>query len=209
MKADRTPPLAVPQQEPQRSPVVREQEAGLLDELIQNQPVPASTKRPDLAPLVGECVCQEHPTLSGRARIRWTEENQTRQAWLPQLHGLTLREGDRVLLQQPRNWPEPLIVGVVDGLAVRRKAEKVPGPTVPLRRDESLRVRTDDGQEIAELLLDESGPVIRLLSRDVGLELPGELRIRAASIKLEAEQGNVEVKASDDVVVQGEEISLN
>ena len=184
-------------------------EPDLLDDLVLHQPTPGAPPTPDLAPLVGECVAERHATLTGRARIRWTDGEHGGEAWLPRLHGLTVREGDRVLLQQPRNWPEPMVVGVVDGLAVRRKAEKVPGPTVPLRRDESLRIRTDDGQEIAELLLEEDGPVIRLLQDDVGLELPGELRIKAAAIKLEADRGNVEVKASDDVVVQGEEISLN
>jgi hypothetical protein len=38
-------------------------------------------------------------------------------AWLPTLHGIPVREGDRVLVTQPSNAPEPVVVGVIDGFA--------------------------------------------------------------------------------------------
>jgi len=85
----------------------------------------------------------------------------------------------------------------------------LPGPSVELKGDESVRVRGRDGQQLLEIYQEEEGPVVRLLDPDLDLELPGELRIRAEHIQLEATRGDVELKASDDVNLQGEMIHLN
>ena len=162
--------------------------------------------------LVGECVHDAHPTLLGRVRVRWTEPGQggeVREQWLACLLGVIVRQQDRVLLQLPDNWPEPVVTGVVDGFAMRPEAARLPGPSVDLRGDESLRVRGEDGQQLLEIFQEEGGPVVRLLDPDLHLELPGELRIRAEQITLEATRGDVELRASDDVNVLGEMIHLN
>ena len=172
----------------------------------------AARAAPVPACLVGECTDDEHPTLLGRVRVRWTEPHrggEAREQWLACLHGVTVRRRDRVLLQLPDNWPEPIVAGVVDGFAMRPEARRLPGPTVDLRGDESVRVRGQDGQQLLEIYQEEGGPVVRLLDPDLDLELPGELRIRAEQISLEATRGDVELKASDDVNVQGEMIHLN
>ena len=178
----------------------------LLEALVAAGPAPAP------AALVGECIDDEHPTLLGRVKVRWTEprnQGQAQERWLACLHGVTVRRRDRVLLQLPENWPEPIVSGVVDGFALRPEAARLPGPAVELKADESIKVRSSRGQELLEIFQEESGPVVRLLDPDLDLELPGELRIRADRIELEARRGDVEIKASDDVNVQGEMINLN
>ena len=187
-----------------------EEEKSLLEELLEEQkPVTAASSQ-EAALLVGECREEEHPTLVGRSKIVWAGPTGGEQAaWLPRIHCVIVRLGDRVLLQRPANYPEPVIMGVLDGLAPRRLAEKVPGPTVHLRQDESVRVRSEEGVDMLEVYQGEAGPVLRILNQDLDLELPGKLSVRAGSISLKAEDGSVEVDASEDVVVKGEDISLN
>ena len=169
-------------------------------------PTPSDTR----PALVGECTDDRHPTLMGRVRVRWSAGNgETCEQWVPALHGLTIREADRVLLQHPSNWPEPIVVGVVDGFAVRPETARVPGPQISLAGYEALCISTVDGAKLLEVYHDESGPVVRLLQEDVHLDLPGKLHIDAKSIELEAKMGGITIKAKDDVVVQGEMIDLN
>lgn len=128
---------------------------------------------------------------------------------MPTLQGLVVREGDRVLLMHAGNYPEPLVMGVVDGFARRPEPERAGGPSIELARDESLRITTKDGEPLLEVHPSLNGPVVRLLKSDVELELPGRLRLSAAAIELDAREGNVAIKAHDDVVVEGEIIHLN
>jgi hypothetical protein len=51
--------------------------------------------------------------------------------------------------------------------------------------------------------------VIRLLTADVSVDLPGDLRLSAKSVALVAREGELTLKAHDDVVVEGETINLN
>ena len=160
--------------------------------------------------LVGECSEERHPTLTGRVRIRWKGgDGQSCEEWLATLHGITVRVADRVMLLHPANWPEPIIVGVVDGFAVRPEYARVPGPSVPLARDEACYVTTVDGEKLLEIYQTESGPVVRLLTGDVNLELSGKLRIEAESIELNAKKGGATITATDDIVLRGEMIALN
>lgn len=178
----------------------------LLESMVAASPPPAPSC------LVGECVDDEHPTLLGRVRIRWTEPHAggaVQERWLACLHGVTVRERDRVMLQLPDNWPEPIVAGVVDGFATRPEATRLPGPSVNLRADESVRVLGEEGQQLLEIYQRDGAPVVRLLDPDLELELPGELHIRAEQICLEATRGDLDLKASDDVNVQGEMINLN
>jgi hypothetical protein len=160
--------------------------------------------------LVGECVDAQHPTLQGRARIRWTEpEGGVREQWLPMLMTVTVRALDRVLLLQPANFEEPVITGVLDGFATRPVREAVAGPLLTLQNDETVRVQSREGAPLLELSISESGPVVRLLSDAAALHLPGALSISAQSIALEARQGEVVVQATDDVLVMGATVRLN
>jgi hypothetical protein len=173
-------------------------------------PVLQAKPEPSLAGArVGTCTATQHPTLSGRVRVRCEQEEGVTEEWLPCLHGLAIRELDRVLVQQPLNWPEPVVVGVVDGFALRPEAPLLPGPAIVLQPDEAVRIQAPDGTPLIELFEGDAGPVVRLLDDGLDLEIKGKLRMRAKSIELAAEQGGINLSAKDDVIVVGEVIRLN
>ncbi len=160
--------------------------------------------------LVGEVVDDAHPSLRGRVRVRWTDlEGQTFEKWLATLMGLPVRVADRVLLTQPANYPERVVTGVLDGFARRPEVPKEEAAALVIQRDEALRVRSAAGDDLLELFEGDDGPVVKLLTGDVDLEIPGRMRVRAHAIELEATQGQARIKASDDVVVRGEVVHLN
>ena len=162
------------------------------------------------APLVGECLDARHPSLLGRALVRWAApDGEARESWLPTLHGCVVRAGDRVLLVSAANWPEPLVVGVVDGFARRPEPDRVPAASLALEKDESVTLTTAEGRALVEVRQGANGPVIRLADEDVHLELPGALRIDAREIVLAAKRGGIEIATGDDLHLRGEVIHLN
>lgn len=159
--------------------------------------------------LVGECVEARHPTLQGRAQIRWADGTTAREAWLPMLMSVTVRASDRVLLMTPANFAEPVIVGVLDGFASRPERPKQSAAQLELQDDEAIRVHARDGQELLEVSMSDSGPVVKLLTTEVAISLPGALTISAERIALQARRGEVVVSATDDVVIEGTTVRLN
>jgi hypothetical protein len=75
--------------------------------------------------VVGECLDVGNPSLVGRVLVRWSLYiGPGGSAWLPTLHGVPVRAGDRVLVTQPSNVPEPVVVGVIDGIASRSESQR-------------------------------------------------------------------------------------
>lgn len=182
---------------------------SLIEQIIE-QASGESKIQNEIQPLVGECVDERHPTLSGRVLLRWKSGDQLLvEKWVPCLQGVTVRKGDRVLVQKITNWPEPIVIGVVDGFANRPDHLHRSGPSISLKGDESLRIDSQEGQPLVEIFQEEQGPVVRLLSADVNLDLAGHLKINAESIEFAAHTGDVKITASDDVTVKGEMINLN
>jgi len=169
----------------------------------------AGPQRNPAESFVGECEKSRHPTLNGRIFVSWEEGQDCKRAWLPTLHALSVRKCDRVLLQRPTNWPEPIVVGVIDGFAARPEVQPSVAATLEVQRDESVRIHSVDGTGLIEIRVAESGPVVRILSRDVDIEFSGALNITADQIALRAQRGPVHIDATDDVVVRGETIQLN
>lgn len=160
--------------------------------------------------LVGECIDIDHPTLRGRVLVRWTTaDGEERTRWLPTLQNLAVRPKDRLILINPANWDEMVVTGVIDGFAKRPEVRRQTAGRLELERDEAIRVTGRDGQELVEVFQTDEGPVVRVLNSDAGVELPGKLRLAADSIELEAGAGPIKIKASDDVIVNGEMIHLN
>lgn len=160
--------------------------------------------------LVGEVLDARHPVLQGRVQVRWQAAGADVQtAWLPCLQGITVRRRDRVLLQQAANWPDLLVVGVVDGFAQRPRGETVEAARLQLLADETLTVTAADEQPLLEIQQSETGTRIRLLREDIDIELPGRLQLSARQLDLQATGGSVTIAASDDVKVSGEVIRLN
>lgn len=168
---------------------------------------------PSDAAFIATCIDARHPTLQGRVRVRLeTPAGDPRAAfesWVPTLHGQTFRAGDRVLLQRVSNNAEPIVVGVIDGFLPRPAPELSTLAQLELKRDEVLRVQSEDGQQLIELVHDGRGPVVRLLQGDVRLELRGKLSISAAELELRASQGDARIEASNNVCLVGELIHLN
>jgi len=184
--------------------------AEMLDEMAASPPdLPAGSLRP-LETIVAECIDATHPTLAGRVLVRWSSPSEdVASAWIPTLHGLSVRAGDRVLLTQPVNAPEPIVLGVVDGFAARPEPARSTAARVEIQRDEAVRVTSTDGTPLVELFQGEGGPVVRLLAPDVSIDLPGKLRLSARSVELVAREGELKITARDDVLVEGETINLN
>lgn len=160
--------------------------------------------------LVAECVDVRHPVLASRVLVTWLDARGLRiERWVPSLHGLVLRPGDRVLLDHPTNFAEPIVTGVIDGFSRRPSAPTTQAGAIVLQADETLRVTTPEGQPLLELTRSETGPVVRLLCADVEVQIEGALRVAAKSIDLRAREGEVRLTATADVNVEGENINLN
>ena len=157
--------------------------------------------------LVGVCVDDRHPTLVGRVQVRFDDGTGERSLWLATLAHLPVRCEDRVLLLQPGNWPEPIVVGVLDGLRAREAVAHA-AATLTLRADETLEIRAADGAPLLAVVPTPAGPVLRLTRADQRLEIEGRLAFAADAIAFTA-RGELSLSAGGDVVVTGEEIKLN
>lgn len=159
---------------------------------------------------VGECLDDRHPSITGRVLIGWQDaQSNAIEKWLPALQGLSVRKLDRVLLQQPVNWPEPIVFGVVDGCADRPEPDFESKHAIELKPDEAVRIDSHNGSPLVEICQVDDQPVVRLLSDDVNLDMSGKLKISAQDIDLAAKKGQVSITAESDVVVKGEIIELN
>ncbi len=168
---------------------------------------PAAASGTPLSAFVGFCVEERHPSLAGRVLVRVAESSGTREVWVATLAHLPVRREDCVLLLQPANWPEPLVVGVVNGLRERTRASHA-AAALTLKDDQTLEIRDPDGTPLLAIAPSASGPVLRLARADQRLEVAGRLVLAADAISLAA-RGEVSVDAGGDVVVTGEEIKLN
>jgi hypothetical protein len=113
------------------------------------------------------------------------------------------------LVLRPRSFPEPLVVGVVDGFGPRPEPVAASAPVIEVKHDEKVRIVAENGTPLVEVTRTDDGPVVRVMSAATRLELPGNLQITADEIVLRARQGKVAIAAHDDVVVTGEKIRLN
>lgn len=188
-----------------------DQSAAMLSSLLEGKAFarPTVVDVPPGASLIGVCTDDRHPTLLGRVRVHWTSGEGNRDAWLAVLRHVVVRAGDQLLLSQPLNGPEPIVVGVIDGFAPRPAAPDITAARVELKADESLRVEDARGRALLEVRASEAGPVLRLLQKDLAVEVEGKLAFRADSIRMSAKHGRVEIEATDDVCVKGEVIHLN
>ncbi|MPZ21615.1 MAG: hypothetical protein GEV06_27550 [Luteitalea sp.] len=159
---------------------------------------------------VGEVLATQHPTLAGRLLVAWTDASGVRNEWwLPALRGSWVRTRDRVVITRPANWSEWIVTGVLDGLETPRPPERASAASLALHNDEVLTVTTAMGEPLIELFGGEAGPVVRLLRTDVDVQVAGALRVHAKSLELSADQGHLKLRASEDVIVEGENIELN
>lgn len=128
------------------------------------------------------------------------------------------RSGRRVRLE-PEESGDLLTVSAPDGkveLVIRLTDE---GPTVQLQaaalelfapRDITLecggrfRVRAREG-----IAIETAGPMQQRVAGALEVEVGGRSQLRARAVSVEATLGNVDVRANDDVALEGERILLN
>lgn len=202
---------------PTVEPSKEDRAASTLQELLKRpEAQQACESRPEsngFKTLVGEVVDTHNPDLRGRIFVRWnTETGVRRELWLACVRGATPRKGDRVLLERPANWPELLVTAVIEGTSL---GEPVPealngqNPKLELERNAKLLITSADGQPLVEVEASTQGPTVRLMNRDVNLEIPGKLRLRAEALELEGGRGGIDIRTEADAVVRGRFIRLN
>jgi hypothetical protein len=163
--------------------------------------------------LVGECVDTHNPHLPRRVLVRTRDQDGTPvTAWLPILADLRVRAGHKVLLSKPENWPEPVVIGALEGLdqGDEGRATSVDGgPELRLEQGQAIMIADPAGQPLLELQATADGPRIVLLRADLSIDALGCLRFGAQRIELHAREGGVDIRTDGDAVVRGRVIRLN
>jgi hypothetical protein len=165
-------------------------------------------------PLLGEIVDTHHPDFKGYVYVRWlSDQGETRQRWLAVVQGLAPRKGDRVLLQKPGNWPEMLVTAIVDPYSKNESNEEgelaTSRRTLELELEEKIRITAANGRPLIEISATAQGPIIQVLSKDVNIEAPGKLSLRAETLELEGGRGGVDIQTEADTIVRARYIRLN
>ncbi|MBN1550036.1 hypothetical protein JW979_01150 [bacterium] len=185
-------------------------ESACIHDPASNSSMVITDSIPTEALLIGICTSDRHPTLSGRVKVEWTEgSGQKFSRWLPCLKGVEPSLHDRLLVSKPKNYPEGIVLGILDGFHPRSAPEKQTGPSMTLKRHESVCITSLNGEPLLKISMDKHGPVVQLMIDKVQLEFPGELRVSADSIGFLARKGEINLEASDDVIIKGETIALN
>lgn len=210
-QSDRTP-------DPDESsaPVATDLQATTLEQLLQLASLDDAAQFGH-GTRVGECIDTHHPHLGGRVLVRaYGDDGGLVCAWLAMLGHVSVRTGDRVLIQKPENWPEALIVGVIAGSRASRRARQLQAeqepsgaPELQLMPGRALLISGPDGRALMRLAATDHGPHIELLQPDVSLEASGCLRFAAERIELAAGSGGVDIRSDGDAVVRARTIRLN
>lgn len=184
------------------------------------QPTPVESTLARLA-VIAVVEDTHHPQLPGRVFARWRgDEGQEHARWVACARSLRPRVAERVLLTRPSNDIEWFAFAVIG--PAERQVELDPAPSHPdadalafdgellrLEPNRSLRVLAADGRPMFEFAVDERGPVVRALARDLDFDVPGCLRLGADRIELRAERGGVDIRTDADTVVRARTIRLN
>lgn len=186
----------------QALPATTEERSGADDARTSEE---SATSSRAVRPTVATCVDHEHPTLLGRVRVQLDDSKR----WVPVLRGLVVRTGDRVLLSHPDNHDEPIVTGILDGLAPRPDAPSREAVSITLHADERVRIADEAGNPLLDLHRDADGPRLVLLQHDLRIAVAGELRLEGERVTIRATAGEAHLEATDDVVIEGEHIHLN
>ena len=128
-------------------------------------------------PLVGEVV-EARPT--GRALVCWDDRQGNRtERELSVVRGLDLKEGDRVLLDKPHNWPEYLVTNAIERTA--EPVDEIEG------KMEELDVKVD-GKRVEIEAADEI--VLKCGEASITLRRNGRLVIRGTYVETRSKGTN-------------------
>jgi len=162
------------------------------------------------AMLVGEVEDTHHPDFRGHVFVRWSRGDTCLARWLRCVIGAAPRRQDRVLLSQPANWPEPIVVAVLEGSSGAGTLAPVAAVrTLSLDQGETVRICDAQGTPLCEVVRSSQGAEIRLAGKDVDLNVVGKLRLRAEALELEGGRGGLDIRTEGDAVVRARFIRLN
>src|SRR5512137_2765136 len=106
-------------------------ERSLIEDLVNATPLAQLGG----AALVGECRDDRHPSMADRYLVRYPGPGgEAQERWLMGLVSVIPKIGDRLLLVQPGNAAEPVILGVLGGLTPREQPVRS-GPAIALPAD--------------------------------------------------------------------------
>ncbi len=160
--------------------------------------------------LVAEVIVDVHPVTPGRVLIKGNHADGTSfESWLSALQSLVIRAGDRVTIQRPSNYPEPIINGVLDSVDRKPVLAHKTGAELSLQPDETLRINDDKGAPLMDVKQSDDGPIVQLHTSMSALDMPGTFRLSADAVEIDARQGEMKLAASGDIHVDGEVINLN
>jgi hypothetical protein len=130
--------------------------------------------------------------------------------WLPVLHGIVPQPGDVVLLLQPANMVEPIVVGIIDRLEEPPAAtETKPHVEQPAQDAQTVIASAAENLPV-EVVREGEEVVLRLGKAELRVDLvTGRLQIAAKWLELLSQTGSVEITSEQDVVIRGNIIHLN
>ncbi len=203
-----TVPFSKPSKTPARRPARLRRDGPSADRHTAESGTAGGLLSHSSTALIGRCIASHEGAASaGRYPIRFRRDNgPARTSRLLALSSVEPLPGDRVLLVEPANLTEPVIVGI---LGRDDRAERGSERLLKLRADEPVAVTDCQGHRLLEIRSGEAGPVVRLLEAGAAVEMPGALRLSADAISLEARSGDVCIESESDVVVRGTTIRLN
>lgn len=191
-----------------------------LDELLEIASRPAAIAWAGNGSVVGECLDTHNPSLPYRVLVRARDaDGEAITGWLPVMAHVRVRVGDKLLLDKPDNWPEPIVMGVIAGLdqaspepdaaSSASNESDARGPELRLEQNQGIVVTGPTGEALLELQATSEGLRIALLANDVSLDAAGCLRFGADRIELHAREGGVDIRTEGNAVVRGKFIRLN
>jgi len=155
--------------------------------------------------VVGEVIDTHNPDLKAHVLVRWLSgDADVCERWLKCVRGTWPRRGDRVLLEQPVNWPHWLVTAVVEGISAEEQLEEIGAANrqLELEPGQCLRIADFQSNPLLDIYTSSQGPVVRLLNENVDIEVAGKLRFKASTIELEAGRGGVDIRTDADTVVR-------
>ncbi|WP_419689426.1 MULTISPECIES: hypothetical protein [Burkholderia] len=171
-----------------------------------------SAEHHESSTLIGEVTDTHHPDAMGLIRVKWSgQDGKTCERWLECVDGVKPGIGDRVLLQSPVNWPEPLIAGMLKRKGNGEPVEPIVEPAVALslEADKCVQIADAAGTPLLQVRASPDGPVVTLLNRNVNIEVAGKLRLSAQTLELEGGRGGVDIRTEADTVVRSRYVRLN
>ncbi|MDD1620674.1 MAG: hypothetical protein LUQ11_04265 [Methylococcaceae bacterium] len=187
-------------------------EPSLRQSLGVDRQMPSPDASAQHSSLVGEVIDTHNPDHKAHVFVRWLSgEGEVCESWLKCVRGTQPRRGDRVLIEQPVNWPHGLVTAVIEGLPADRQFEEIGDASrrLELEPGQSLRITDFENNPLLDIYTSSQGPVVRLLNEDIDIEVAGKLRFKASTIELEAGRGGVDIRTEADTVVRSRYIRLN